>query len=33
MFVSDFITDGIIFIVATVVLGFIFAWIGKGLHR
>lgn len=33
MFVSDFVTDGIIFVIATVVLSFIFALIGKELHR
>lgn len=33
MIISDFVTDGIIFVIATVVFGFIFAWIGKGLHR
>ena len=33
MFISDFVTDGIIFIIAVVVFGFIFSWVGKELHR
>ena len=33
MFISDFVTDGIIFIIAVIVLGFIFAWVGKELRR
>lgn len=33
MFISDFVTDGIIFVVAVIVFGFIFAWVGKELHR
>lgn len=33
MFISDFVTDGIIFIVAVIVFGFIFALVGKELHR